>query len=90
MNESAFDALPPLGVTVTLTAPGERLAGTVQVTEVAVQLLVDAGVLPKRTVPLLPRLLPAMTTVLPVRPWFGVRLVSVGPACPPVTRTSST
>ena len=65
-----------MGVTVTLVAPVARLAGTVAVTEVALQAVVVAAVVPKRTVPPLPRLVPAMMTLAPVRAWLGVRLVS--------------
>ena len=44
-------------------------------TEVALQAVVVAAVVPKRTVPLVPRFVPAMTTLAPVCAWFGVRLV---------------
>ena len=41
-----------MGVTVTVVAPAARPAGTVAVTEVALQAVVVATVVPKRTVPL--------------------------------------
>ena len=63
------------GVTVTLTLPGLRLVGTVAVTELVLQAVTVAAVVPKRTVPVVaPRFEPAMTTLEPVRPWFGVRV----------------
>ena len=72
----ALEAAPPVGVTVTVVAPGARLAGTVAVTEVALQAVVVADVEPKRTAPLAPRFVPAMVTLAPVWAWFGVRLES--------------
>ena len=76
VKATALDAEPPVGVTVTVVAPAARLAGTVAVTEVALQAVVLAAVVPKRTVPPLPRFVPAMTTLAPVCAWFGVRLMS--------------
>ena len=75
VKATALEAAPPVGCTVTVVAPAARLAGTVAVTEVALQAVVVATVVPKRTVPLVPRFVPAMTTLAPVWAWFGVRLV---------------
>ena len=80
VKASAFEAAPPVGVTVRLVAPVARLAGTVAVIEVALQAVVVAAVVPKRTVPLVPRFVPAMTTLAPVWAWLGVRLVRVAVA----------
>ena len=82
VKATALEAAPPVGVTVTVVAPAARLAGTVAVIEVALQAVVAAAVAPKRTVPLVPRLVPAMVTLAPVWAWLGVRLVraAVGPA----------
>ena len=66
--------MAPAGVTVTVVVPGASEAGTVAVTCVALQAVVVATVAPKRTVPLVPRLVPAMTTLVAVRPCVGERL----------------
>ena len=75
VKPSALEAAPLLGVTVTSTAPGASVAGTVAVTEVALHEVAVATVAPKRTEPPEPRSVPAMTTDVPVRPWLGVRLL---------------
>ena len=75
VKATALEAAPPVGCTVTVVAPVARLAGTVAVTEVALQAVVVAAVVPKRTVPLVPRFVPAMTTLAPAWAWLGVRLV---------------
>ena len=73
-----MEAEPPAGVTVTVVAPGARLAGTVAVTLVELQAVVVAVVAPNLTAPEAPRLEPAITTVAPVCACVGLRLVSAG------------
>ena len=61
----ALEAAPPVGVTVTVVAPGARLAGTMAVIEVALHAVVVAEVAPKRTAPAEPRFVPAIVTLEP-------------------------
>ena len=81
VKPAALEAVAPLGVTVTLTLPGARLVGTLAVTLVALQAVVVAVVPPNFTVPPVPRLVPAMTTLAPVGPWFGVEGRDGGCGC---------
>ena len=74
MKPRPFETAAPAGVTVTVVVPGASEAGTVAVTCVALQAVVVATVAPKRTVPLVPKLVPAMTTLVAVWPCVGERL----------------
>ena len=80
VKASALEDEPPAGVTVTVVAPGARLAGTVAVTLVELQAVVVAVVAPNLTAPEAPRLEPAITTVAPGCACAGVREVMAGAA----------
>ena len=67
-----LEAAPPVGVTMTALAPAVRPAGTVATMLVADQLVTAALLPPMLTAPALPKLAPAMVTLVPTGPLLGV------------------